>query len=98
MQEQEYELDTRSNRGQTTVGVSCGYLVLWTRAGMQGGRLVAGALDRMPLDQDTMQTRTLTVWTPRVGTTATKALELPCHYRRGGSFRTCGRGSTSLIA
>jgi hypothetical protein len=65
---------------------------------MQGGRLVAGALDRMSLDQDTMQTRTLTVWTPRVGTAATKALELPCHYRRGGSFRTCGRGSTSLIA
>ena len=40
------------------------------------------AVDRMPLDTDSAQPWVLSVWTHRVGTTATKALETPCHYRR----------------
>ena len=44
--------------------------------------LSPGAIDRMPLDRDTLETWVLSVWTHRVGTSASKALELPCHYRR----------------
>jgi hypothetical protein len=44
--------------------------------------LSPGAVDRMPTDQDSAYTWTLSVWTHRVGHAATKALEVPCHYRR----------------
>lgn len=44
--------------------------------------LSPGGIDRMPLDTDTAETWVLSAWTHRVGTTATLALERPCHYRR----------------
>lgn len=44
--------------------------------------LAPGAIDRMPLDTDTAQPWTLSVWVHRVGETATQALTLPCYYRR----------------
>lgn len=44
--------------------------------------LAPQACDRMPLDTDAAQPWVLSVWTHRVGQTATKALEKPCHYRR----------------
>jgi hypothetical protein len=44
--------------------------------------LAPDTVDRMPTDQDRAYTWTLSVWTHRVGNAATKALELPCHYRR----------------
>jgi hypothetical protein len=44
--------------------------------------LSPGQIDHMPLDTDSARAWVCTVWTHRVGQIASKALELPCHYRR----------------